>query len=64
MNAKFFNAILGFFLVVAATSATAQRIPCGDADPDAVCATGFVCCDAPTFIGDGHCIPVGEVCPQ
>ncbi|KAF5345676.1 hypothetical protein D9758_013056 [Tetrapyrgos nigripes] len=69
MNAKFFNAILGLFLIVAVTSATAepvrrQRIPCGDAAPGAVCPSGTVCCDAPTFFNDGHCIPEGDVCPQ
>ncbi|KAK7466165.1 hypothetical protein VKT23_004888 [Stygiomarasmius scandens] len=70
MNTKIFNAILGLFLMVAVTSVAAEpvprqaRIPCGDADPTAECPENFFCCDAPTFIGDGHCLPVGEICPQ
>ncbi|THU95690.1 hypothetical protein K435DRAFT_966268 [Dendrothele bispora CBS 962.96] len=70
MNTKLFNAVFGLFLAIMVASTAAEpvarqtRIPCGDAAPSVTCPDGFFCCDAPTFMGDGHCLPEGEICPQ
>ncbi|KAK7438247.1 hypothetical protein VKT23_018178 [Stygiomarasmius scandens] len=62
------HSVLGLVLLIAAASVTAgtikpDPIPCGDAAPGTICPKYFYCCDAPTFFGDGRCLPDGEVCP-